>query len=60
MNVGIEIQKERLAKHHYVEHVSIGGTGDNQKLEVTPTDEFARQKLKQKNFEDYTVFIDIQ
>jgi len=56
----IEVQKARLESHHYVEHVATAGTNGNPKLKVTPTDAFARKKLKEKDWSDYTVFVEVQ
>lgn len=59
MTMEIEVQKAKLEKHHYVEHVAVAGTNGNPKLEVTPTDEYARQHLEHKDWSDYTVFVEV-
>jgi len=56
----IEKEREQIQANHYVEHVALEGNKGNQKAVVTPCDEYARHKLEQKDWSDYTVFVEVQ
>jgi len=55
----VEIQRAKLESHHYVEHVSVAGTNGNPKLVVTPTDAYARSELQERDWSDYTLYVEL-
>jgi len=59
-NMELEDQQTKLEAHHLVEHVDLIRENGNAKLEVIPTDAHAKWQLEQKDWSEYTVYVEIQ
>ena len=59
-NMELEVQQAKLEAHHLVEHVNLIRENGNAKLEVIPTDAHAKWQLENKDWSEYTVYVEIQ
>jgi hypothetical protein len=59
-DLSVEVQKAQLQSHHLIETVSVEGSAGNPKLVVTPTDRHARWQLRDEQWDDYSVFVEVR
>ena len=59
-NMELEVQKAKLRDNHLVEHVDLIRENGNAKFKVIPTDAHAKWQLENKDWSDYTVYVEIQ
>lgn len=59
-NTGLEAQKAKLESNHLVESVKVEGSKSNPKLVAIPTDAHAKWQLDKKQWESYSVYVEVQ